>query len=214
MLLPADAELAFQPVRRERDGGVRIASSECVVRQDGLGPFQGVLDRDAGPLGLDLHDGQPDRPAGDIAGRGDHGEDRLSEEADLAVREQRIVAEGRRHVVLAGDVGGGEDSDDAGHRTHRGDVEGDQASARFRRLADRHMERAVRLADVVDILRHPLHVLDGGIVRQGLPDMAERLRVDRLGRCVHPPTPPPAATPADRRSGWRGSGRRRFRSGP
>jgi hypothetical protein len=39
------------------------------------------------------------------------------------------------------------------------------------------MQRAVRLANVVDILGGTLDVLEAGIVRQGLPDMAERLNL-------------------------------------
>ncbi len=109
--------------------------------------------------------------------RRDDGEQRLAEEADIGVGEERVVAEGGRHVVLAGDVGGGEHGHDAGRGAHGRDIEREQAPARLRRLADGDVQRALGLADVVDILRGALDVLDAGIVRQGLADVAERLGI-------------------------------------
>src|SRR4028118_1236015 len=85
MLLPADAELPVEPARRLRDGGIRIATPISVIRQHGLSALQGILNRDAGPLGLNLHYRFLHRPARGIAGRGDHGKERLSQEADVGV---------------------------------------------------------------------------------------------------------------------------------
>ncbi len=59
---------------------------------------------------------QPRGTARDVALGRDHGEQRLTVEADLPLDEKRIVAEGRRHVVLAGDVGGRQHRDDARDR--------------------------------------------------------------------------------------------------
>ena len=56
------------------------------------------------------------------AGRGDE-EERLAGIEDLAVGEQPVVMDDRADIVLAGDVGGGEDGDDAGRGADRVEVE-------------------------------------------------------------------------------------------
>ena len=96
-------------------------------------------------------------------------------EADGIVGEHRVVAEGRRDVVLPGDFGGGEHRDHAGAGADGGEVEGGEAAARAGGLADGDMERALRLAQVVDVERRALHVLRGGIVGQRAVHVAEGL---------------------------------------
>ena len=215
MLLPADAEPAVQLQGRLRDRRIRIAAAVSVIGQNGFTALQRVLDRDARRLGFDLHHRLLDRAARDIPIRRDDGEERLTQKADVGVDEERIVAEGRRHVVLAGDVGCGEHGHHAGHGTHGRDIERDQSPARLRRLTDGHMQRALGLADVVDILRGALDVLDAGIVRQGLADVAERLGIrEGSRRCVHGPTPPPPALRAGRRCASPASRPMQFRSKP
>ena len=97
---------------------------------------------------------QPRRAARLVAGLGDHHEQHLAVEHDLALGDQRIVADVlRADVVLAGNVVGGEHGDDAGGATYRLEVERGHPAGGDRRIARRQMQRAGRLRDVVDIER-------------------------------------------------------------
>ena len=100
-------------------------------------------------------------------------------EEDLVVREQRLVVEGRRDVVLAGNVGGGQHRDDARRRAHGGKIERAQPPAGLVGHADRDVQRALRLADVVDIGRRAAHVQARRIVGMRLVDDARRRRAAR-----------------------------------
>jgi hypothetical protein len=173
VLLAADAKRAAEPVRRRRDRARRVAASERVVGKHGLAALQRVLHGDARALGFDLHHGELRGAAGDIPIRRHHGEHRLAVEADGILDEHRIVPEGGRDVVLARHVGGREHRDDALRGANGGQVEGDEPPARLRGLPDRHVQRALGLADVVDVLRQPLDVLARRIVRQRPVDVAE-----------------------------------------
>ncbi len=201
-----------------RGGG--IAAAEGVIRQHGLAARQRIVDRDARPLRRDLDAGKPRGPAGGVAIARDDREQGLAVEGDVALDEHRIVAEGGRDVVLAGNVRRGQHRDDAGRGADRGQVEQEQAAAGLRRAADGDVQRAFGLADVVDVLRRALHVLDRGIVRQRLPDMAQDGAVllggdaCALHGLVHGATPPPQASGDGRRCAYAGCRRRRSRSRP
>ena len=69
----------------------------------------------------------------------------------VSVGEHRIVAHHRADIVLAGNVGGGQHRDDAGRGAHGVEIERSDPPARDRRAADRDVQRALRLADVVDV---------------------------------------------------------------
>src|SRR5215207_500642 len=206
VLLPADAEPTFQFHRRLCDRRMRITATISIIRQHGFAALQRILDGDARGLGFDLHHRLLDGAARHVAVRRDDGEQGLTQKADVDVDEERIVAEGGRYVVLAGNVGRGENRHDARYGAYGRYVEGEQSPARLRRLTDGDVQRALGLADIVDILRRTLNVLDAGIVRQGLADMAEGFRIHgRFGGCGHRLTPPPRAFRAGRRSAWRAS---------
>ena len=136
-----------------------------------------MLDSDAGTLRFGLDPSQPCRAPRDIAVDCNDGEKRLAVEADLALDEKRIVAEGRRDVVLARDVRGRQYRDDARKRAHRIEIERQQSAARDRRLADGDMQGSVRFADIVDVVGRALHMLDAEIVRKRLADVTEGLCV-------------------------------------
>ena len=81
------------------------------------------------------------------------------------VGEHRIVAGDRADIVLAGNVGGGQHRDHAGRRAHRVEIEPSDLPARDRRAADRDVQRAFRLADVVDVGRAARDMLRRGVMR-------------------------------------------------
>ena len=84
------------------------------------------------------------------------------------VSEQRLVGEHRRNVVLAGNIGRRQNGDDARHRARRLEIEALQSAAGLVGHADRDMQRARGLADIVDIVRRALNVQTRGIVRRRL----------------------------------------------
>ena len=94
---------------------------------------------------------------------------------DLIDGKERIVAESRRHVVLARYVGCGEDRDDASAGADLSKLKCGNAPAGLRRLSDGNVKRALGLADIIDVLRRALHVLRGGIMRESAMDVAKRL---------------------------------------
>src|SRR5208283_2613815 len=84
--------------------------------------------------------------------------------------EQRLVGEHRRDVVLAGNIGRRQNGDDARRRARRLEAQALQSAAGLVGHADRDMQRARGLADIVDIVRRALNVQTRGIVRQRLMD--------------------------------------------
>ena len=107
------------------------------------------------------------------------GEQRLAVEHHVPVREQRLVGEHRRDVVLAGNIGRRQNGDDARRRARRLEVQALQSATGLVGHADRDMQRARRLADIVDIVRRALNVQTRGIVRQRLMDDRGRESEDR-----------------------------------
>ena len=92
-----------------------------ISRAGGLG----VGDRDQRRARLDHGLAEPGGAAGGAgAGRGDE-EERLAGIEDLAVGEQPVVMDDRADIVLAGNVGGGEDGDHAGRGPHRVEIQRD-----------------------------------------------------------------------------------------
>ena len=87
---------------------------EFVGRQDVRGLHgHRIIDRDRRLLRGDLDLRQARGAARGIAGLGHDGEDDLAMKHDLAVGENRIVAMRRTAIIHAGNIGGGEDGDDA-----------------------------------------------------------------------------------------------------
>ena len=196
VLLAADAERPFEPVRTSGDRRLSVPAAEGIVGEDGLVPFERVLDGDARRLARDLHRGELDGAPGRVAGLGHDGEEGLAMEADDVGGEQGVVAEGGGNVVDPGNVGGGEHGDDARGGSDCCEVERDEPSPRPRRLADCNVERAVRLAEIVDVERGALDVLGGGVVGERAMDVAEGLRPRRhRGGALRGPL-------SRRRGGW------------
>ena len=168
MLLPADAELPFEAVRRGAQRALDVAASEFVVGQHAPAGRQRVLDGDRGLCGGDVDPGQSRGAARGVAGLRDHREQRLTVKQDLLLREQRLVVEGGGDVVAAGDVGRGQHRYDIGRRAHGAEVERAQFARRLVRHADANVQRARGLADVVEIGRGAAHMRARAVMRMRL----------------------------------------------
>ena len=143
-----------------------------------------VGDRDERRARLDHGLAEPGGAAGGAgAGRGDE-EERLARIEDLAVGEQPVVMDDRADIVLAGNVGGGEDGDDAGRGPHRVEIERQQGRMAFGGMAEGEVEQARRLGQIVDIGRGAGDMEVGAVVRQRLVDGAFEGR--RRGRSGQP----------------------------
>ena len=187
MLLAADADLAGAAPRRGGDGFGGVTVDEGIVREHHLAGCPALLHGDVGRFRVDLDLAAQRRPAGDVTRGGDYGEHRLLMKQHLVLHQDRLIAQRRRHVVLARNVGCGNDGDHAGCRVHAAQIDAAQSAARHRRAADRDMQRADRLRDIVDIFGAALDVLGAAIVRQRLMDVAQR-RLEHITRRHRPPS--------------------------
>ncbi len=178
LLLAADLERVLQPMRCGVDGGARVAARQVHRRQHvALGRVR-FDRREQGRQGLDaqgrLRAGRGE--AGRVARFGDDGEDRLADVVHDAVGEDRVVVDDRAAVVDAGDVVRGEHGHHAGHRLDARQVDGGDAAVRHRRQAERRMQRAGELGQVVDVGRAAGHVQVRRLVRARDADAGARLQ--------------------------------------
>ena len=147
MLLAAEAELAGHPLGRALQLLDRLAALELVVVEHRGAGDDGIVDVDRrhGRRRRDAR--QPRRPPGLVARLGDHDEQHLAVEHDLAFGDQRVVADLLgADVVAAGNVLRGQHRDDAGRGAHRLEVERGHAAGGDGRIARRQMQRAGRRA--------------------------------------------------------------------
>ena len=158
MLLTADAQQPRELVGRLRDGLRRLAHPEIVIGQDLRIRRQRILDGEDGRLLLDLHMGQSCGATRLIAGLGDHHEDHLAPKDHGAIGDQGIVVEGVGGVVVAGHIRRRQHGDHARGGPHLGEIKRLDASARGGGEAGGQMQRALGLADVVDIGRCAAHM--------------------------------------------------------
>ena len=157
-------------MRRGGERALDVAAAELVIGQHAGAGLHRVVDRDRGLRLRDVDLRQPRGASRLVAGARDDGEQGLAVKQDFLVGEQRFVGERGGDVVLAGNVGRGEHSDDAGRRANSVEIERAQRSRRLVGHADADMQRARGLADVVDIGRGPAHVHARRIVRMRLVD--------------------------------------------
>ena len=150
------------------DRGRRVAAAERIVVLNARAADERIRDRDRGSLGFDVDPGEPRRAARLIARARDDREQSLTVEQDLIEGEQRLIGENRRNVVLARNIRRRQDRDDARGRAHRLQAEALQLAGGLAGHADRDMQRARGLADVVDVGRCALNVQARGIMRQRL----------------------------------------------
>jgi hypothetical protein len=176
MLLSADCELALEPARGFVDRAGRVSAPEGVIVLHARAGDERVGDGDRWPLRLDVDLGETRRPASLVACAGHDGEQRLTVEHHVLVSEQRLVGEHRRDVVLAGNIGCRQNGDDARRPARSLEVQALQSAAGLVGHADRDMQCARGLANIVDIVRRALDVKTRGIVRQWLMNDGGRER--------------------------------------
>lgn len=142
---------------------------------------------------LDVEAAQARGAPGGLDTRRRDREHRLPGELDAAVREDRVVAQDRADVVDAGDVGRHDHVDDARRCAHVVEMDGAQAAVRDRRDAERGVERAARLGEVVGVRGLAGGVQRRRVVRQrrahrraggGLEVGQGAARVVHRGQCV------------------------------
>ena len=185
VLLAAQAELADQALRRALQLLLQFAALELVVVEHGGPGDDGVVDVDC-RHGRGRGDACPPcRPPGLVAGLGDHDEQHLAVEHDLALGDERVVADALgADVVAAGDVGGGQHVDDAGRGAHRVEIERGDAAGGDGRIARCQMQRGGRQRHVVGVVGGAGDMLDGAVVGDRLADDGKLLLARRrfLGR--------------------------------
>jgi hypothetical protein len=189
VLLPADGELARDPVRRAAQRGRRVSLGQPIASREEAVGGDGLLDRQDRRQHLAVDADEAGRQPRLLLGLGDHPRDGVSGKADLG-RKQRLVAPGDADVVLAGHVVAGQHGEDARRLARRGSVDTQDARVRVRHL-HRPGVRDVRHVgpQVVDVARRAGHVADRRFVRQARPDGrgGRASGGDRADRLVHCP---------------------------
>ena len=135
------------------DRRLGVAAPERQRRRDELA-FHGVelghVEYERQFLILDLR--EPRGATRLFAGPCDDAVDRLAEELHNAVRQHRLVmTAGRRDIVLARNVLGGQHVDHAGRRSHRRQVHLPDPAMRDGRQAETAVQQAGRLGHVIDV---------------------------------------------------------------
>jgi hypothetical protein len=103
---------------------------------------------------------------------GDHDENRLADVLHDAVSEDRVVMDDRAAIVGARDVGYRVHRHHAGRSAHRIQVERSDAGMRLGRQAQRRMQCALQLGDIVGVGGLAQHVQFGRFVRPRKADAA------------------------------------------
>ncbi len=186
MLLPADRHPPLDAMRRAFQGGGHIAALHGVGRQHEQLAFQGGFRRQH-RLARRIRDlAEPGGAARLLIGLRHHAEDRLADIFDHLVGEQRVVAEHRADVVLAGNVARGQHGDDAGGRAHRIQVDGRDLGVSVLGGAELHVDQTRRLQHVVDISRGAGDVPSSTVVRNRVAHHMQVAVGRRFGRHVLP----------------------------
>ena len=202
VLLPTHAHAAFEPVGRGGNGCIWITATEAVGQgQEGARVHGLVHGEDGGLLGIgDIR--EPSGPACGLARRCGDSEQRLAQMLDAAGREYRIVvvtATGA-HVVATRNIGGGEHGYDARCGSHHREVERGDLGVRSLAHAERDMECARRLGDVVGVEGRARDVPDRAVVGDRVGNAADDAGLGAI----------PHGAPFDgRRRCWRRRGDRR-----
>ena len=171
MLLPAHLDAALEAVRRRYERFPGVPADHSLRRLELLPRLR---DRDLGGerLGLDLR--QSCRGAGGpIALRRDD-EQGLARIEDLPFREELVVVKHRTDIVLARNVGGGEDRDHARRGADFGEVEPGEPCVAVGREAEGEMQRSGRLGQIVDIARAAGDMALGAVVAKRAGDLRHR----------------------------------------
>jgi hypothetical protein len=132
-----DANRAGHSVRRRGDRRIGLAAPQLVIRQRRNTEIGGerLVERDDRGEVLVGHAREGRGGAGGVRRFRRDSEEGLPGIIHDVSGEDRVVVEDRAHVILARNVGGGEDAGDSGSSAHRVEIERDEA--RMRMLAHR-----------------------------------------------------------------------------
>jgi hypothetical protein len=155
VLLAAELERSRQLVRRAVDRRARIAAPHVHRRHHVLLRRMRLLRRQHERMRLAADDllGDGGGAARLVACSGDHREHRLAEVAQLAVGQDGVILDQRAAFVVAGDLCRGEDIHHPRHRAQAPEVDAEQPAVGQRRQAERGMQGAGGLGNVVGVGR-------------------------------------------------------------
>ena len=174
MLLAADADGSTAVMRRAGDHRRCISTDERIIGQHHFPGRPALFDRDVGGLGIDFDATAQHRASRRVAGRRGDRKNRLAVKNHFGLRKRRLVGAGGRNIVLAWDIGRGDDGNNAGKLPHSVKIDGTDTATRNGSTADSDMERSDGLRNIVDIFCRALHVFGAAVVLQRLVDMAQR----------------------------------------
>jgi len=180
LLLPAQRPLALPAVRRGGQRGVRVAARQVHGRHHILLQRVRLPGAQHGRQRIEAHRlrGQRGGAARLLAGARHHGEHGLPHVPQFATGlpvlvhhlrgEDGVVLDDGAAIIGAGDVGAGEHGHHAGLRAQQGEIEVAQLAVGHGRQAQRRMQQAGDLGQIVHIGCGAGHVQVGGFMRQGL----------------------------------------------
>ena len=158
--------------------GRRVAASERIVVLNSRAADKRLRDRDRRRSGLDVDLREPRRSTRLITRARNDCEQSLAVEHHVLFDEEGLIGENRRNVVLAGNIHRGQNSDNARRATDRLQAQALQFAGGLIGHADRDMQCARGLANVVDVSRRALDMQARGIMRQRLMNHCGRGRVE------------------------------------
>ena len=183
MLLPADAEFGFEPMRCTCHRRIGIAAQHRRRRLHICLSFQRRRDVENRFFGLDLDDDFLDGGTRRIERFRDDHRQRLARELDPVDGEQRLVLADGRNVVLAGNIRRAKHRDYAGHLRRHGTVDLQEPAAGDGTQHQRAMQRAGWLGHVVYIERLPRDMLQRAVVALCLMDLRAHRDSTSSTRC-------------------------------
>ncbi len=191
LLLPADVELAAHSPRRRDHGGGRVAALKMHRRQHIRLQALRFLRCQHGHQHVVVDPGEARGASRRGVRRSNHDEHRLADILDEPVGEDGIVVDDGAAIVRAGDVGGGQHGDHARRRAHRREVDRPDPGMRLLGQAERRMQGAGDLRNVVDVERFAGDMQMRRFVRMAHARRRKRSlpRHESFGLPVHPDPP-------------------------
>ncbi len=170
VVLSATGERAGESMRCARERVRHVAAHDVYRRQHVRLRSQRRVDRQDRRQRRDVQAGEGRRPPRRVdAGRRD-GENRLPGEMNDARREDRVVGFDRTDIVDTRDIGGSDDGDHSRSVPDTIEIEALDRAVRMRAYAERGVEGAARLRQVVGVIRFTRDVERRRIVRRGRAD--------------------------------------------
>ena len=169
VLLPADFQLAGEPVDSSAKRGVRIAfgvDARSVLKAAVGG--EGLINGQKWRLGRDVDLAQSCcRAGGEVAG-GNHQKQGLAYIMHGPNSKQRLIVVGRGDIVGKRQIISSQDGDNAHRCADRSQIHGCHRAARDKAGPEGQMQRACGRGNVIDIARRAGHMQPRGIMGQGL----------------------------------------------